>query len=218
MERSRVNVWTGKGIAAYTWDALCITPNICQAGAAGEGPAADAGHAVRDGDGGQAGATRESTAADAGHAVGDNSVLATCYQSVCLCFNNCITVVAWIILSVSCFYFNGGQAAALIEGIVSDAGHAVWDGDGGQARAVREGRAADAGHAVWDGDGGQACAVREGRVADAGHAVWDGDGGQAAATIEGIVFDAGHAVPDSDRGQAAAIRVFANAFISAICT
>ena len=30
----------------------------------------------------------------------------------------------------------GGQAAAILEGSVADAGHAVWDADGGQAAAT----------------------------------------------------------------------------------
>ena len=41
-----------------------------------------------------------------------------------------------------------GQANAFIEGIVADAGHALWDGDGGQAAAIIEGTAADAGHVI----------------------------------------------------------------------
>ena len=49
---------------------------------------------------------------------------------------------------------DGCQAAATIEGIIADAGHAFGDGDGGQAAATRESRTADAGHAAGDGDGG----------------------------------------------------------------
>ena len=86
------------------------------------------------------------------------------------------------------------QRITPIEGMASDAGHAVRDGDGGQAAAFIEDTAADAGHTVWNDDGGQAAAISEGIVADAGHAVWDGDGGQAAAVFEGIIADACHAV------------------------
>lgn len=44
-------------------------------------------------------------------------------------------------------YYNFCQAAAFIEGIVADAGHAASDGDGGQAAATTEGFVADVGHA-----------------------------------------------------------------------
>ena len=89
------------------------------------------------------------------------------------------------------------QAAAITEGIVADAGHAVGDVDGCQAAAVFEGIVADAGHALRDGDGCQAAAAIEGTAADAGHALRDGDGCQAAAAMEGTAADAGHAVGDN---------------------
>ena len=57
------------------------------------------------------------------------------------------------------------------EGIITDACHALGDGDGGQAAAKHESSSTDVPHAVWDGDGGQTAAVREGSIADACHAV-----------------------------------------------
>ena len=135
----------------------------------------------------------------------------------------------------------------------ANAGHAVWDGDGGQAAAIIEGIDTDTGNAVGDGDGCQAAATPEGTFADAGHAVRDNkvfyflavhiqmmsnvkrigitifrtfksnlapccyicnmDGGHTGATIEGTFADAGYAVRDSDRGQAAAFTegIFADA-------
>ena len=65
------------------------------------------------------------------------------------------------------------QIATTLEGLFTNAGYAVGDGDGGQAAATIKGHFADARHAVGDGDGGQAAATREGRVTDAGHASRD---------------------------------------------
>ena len=74
---------------------------------------------------------------------------------------------------------HGGQAGATFEGIVADAGYALWDGDGGQAGVVANAIAG---------------ATLEGTGTDAGHALRDGDGGQAGATLEGTGTNAGHAV------------------------
>ena len=101
----------------------------------------------------------------------------------------------------------------ILEGLKTDAGHAVGDGDGGQVAASIEGTIADTGHAVWDGDGGQTAAPIEGIVADAGHTVRDCDGGQAAAITEGIVADAGHAVDSAFIGNGAGDSHFARVAI-----
>ena len=54
---------------------------------------------------------------------------------------------------VTIWYANGGQTAAIIEGIPADAGHAIRDGDGGQAAAIRESTTVDTGHTIGDSDG-----------------------------------------------------------------
>ena len=70
-----------------------------------------------------------------------------------------------------------------LESPITDARHAVGDGDGGQTTTAFESPATDARHAVGDGDGCQAAAASESRTADARHAVGDGDGCQAAAIV-----------------------------------
>ena len=90
-----------------------------------------------------------------------------------------------------------GQAGAVSERTVSDAGDAVGDRDAGQAGAARERTGPDAGDAVGDRDAGQAGAVSERTVPDAGDAVGDRDAGQAGAARERIVPDAGDAVAGS---------------------
>ncbi len=44
---------------------------------------------------------------------------------------------------------HGSQVIATRESTGTDAGHAVWDGDGGQAGAISEGIVPDAGHFFW---------------------------------------------------------------------
>ena len=73
MERSRRNGGVIKRIRICAGDIFCIAIDICQAEAFLEGPAADAGHALRDGDGCQACATTESFLTNAGHALRDGN-------------------------------------------------------------------------------------------------------------------------------------------------
>ena len=54
---------------------------------------------------------------------------------------------------------------------MSDACHALWNGDGSQAGAAIESRVSDACHALWHGDGSQAGAIFESPVSYARHAV-----------------------------------------------
>ena len=129
---------------------------------------------------------------------------------------------------------DGGQAAAIVESLFSDASHFIsknylfdrtksdppttafrkpptahmltMNSNRFQAAATIESTLADDGDAVRNSDGSQAAAMRESRTADAGDAIGDGDGAQAAATIESRVADDGDAVRNSDGSQAAAMR------------
>ena len=81
-----------------------------------------------------------------------------------------------------------------MERIISNARHAVGDGDGGKARATRERIPSNARHAVGDGDGGKAKAILERLTSNARHAVGDYYGGKARASIERFLSNACHAV------------------------
>ena len=66
-----------------------------------------------------------------------------------------MTCVIWIVLINS----DARQAAAIVERILTDAGHAVRYRDARQAAAIRERRITDAGHAVGYRDARQAAAT-----------------------------------------------------------
>ena len=68
------------------------------------------------------------------------------------------------------------------ECIISNARHAIGDGDRGKAGAATERIISNARHTIGDGDGGKARAIRERMISNARHAVADGDGGKAKAT------------------------------------
>lgn len=86
------------------------------------------------------------------------------------------------------------------ESKITDACHAVGDGDGCQAAAIIESIIADARHAVGEGDGGQAAAARDSILADARHAVGDGNGGQATASL--MIVDPGFESRNADARHA----------------
>jgi hypothetical protein len=85
------------------------------------------------------------------------------------------------------------QALAELKRKVSDAGHAVGDGNAGQPKAIPERTISDACDAVGNRDAGQAAAARERLVPYVGDAVGDRDAGQAAAARERTVPDASRA-------------------------
>ena len=81
--------------------------------------------------------------------------------------------------------------------------------DPGQAGAVCERKVSDAGNAVANRDVGQAGAILERIVSDAGNAVANRDVGQAEASSERIVPDVRNAVGNGDVNQGAPIGMIA---------
>ena len=77
-------------------------------------------HGIGDVDGGQASAIIESIVPYGSHGIGDYSVIASCNQCIGICLYDGITVIPGIILCISTLNFNGCQAAAAFESIVSD--------------------------------------------------------------------------------------------------
>ena len=106
------------------------------------------------------------------------------------------------------FHGDHQSGRTVFERILSDAGHAVGNGNGCQPGAAVERAKPDAGDAVRDDNGGEAGAAVERAVSDAGDAVGDGNGSKAGAIDERVFPDTGDAVGDGDGGEAAAISFF----------
>ena len=121
MERGRAKARILKGIGTCVWKFFCIAIDIVQVGfewlVVSEGPVADAGHAVGDGDGGQEPTVLESGEADACHAFWDvdGGQIVAAIESHLADIGHAIRDG------------NGGQSVPIIEGKVADAGHAVGD-------------------------------------------------------------------------------------------
>ena len=77
-------------------------------------------HGIGDVDGGQTAAIKECRVPYGSHGIGDYSVIASCNQCIGICLYDGITVIPGIILCISTLNFNGCQAAAAFESIVSD--------------------------------------------------------------------------------------------------
>ena len=92
----------------------------------------------------------------------------------------------------------------IIECPITNACHAVGNGDGGEAGATLEYFPTNGCHAVGNVDGGEAGAIIECTITNVCHAVGNGDGGQAGAIIESIITNACHAVGNGDGGEAGA--------------
>ncbi len=99
-----------------------------------------------------------------------------------------------------------GQAGAVEEGLIPDAGDAVRDRDARQAGAAPEGPFPDAGDAVRDRDTRQAAAGLEGVIPDAGEQTVfpESDAREAGAVYEGGSLYAGDAIRGRDARQATA--------------
>ena len=106
------------------------------------------------------------------------------------------------------------QAAAVIEGVVSEGGHALRDGHGGQFAAIDEGVVADTGERPPEGHGGEIAAVTEGPIPQAAQPVQGHAAREAAAVEESVVRDALHASGEAQARQAPAAgeRVRSDAF------
>jgi hypothetical protein len=96
-----------------------------------------------------------------------------------------------------------GQVNAGIEGIATDAAHAVQNRDAGQPSAVKECGLPNAGDTHWDRDAGQVVTVIECTVPNAAHAVGNRDVGQTTAVIESAVPNAGDAAGNRNPLQVA---------------
>ena len=105
---------TGESTAFYARHAVWNRDGG-QAGATIESLITYARHAVGNRDGGQAGATKESLITYARHVVGNNGIHASCNQFISFSPDDSITIIAGIVLSVTAFHFNGGQAATTRE-------------------------------------------------------------------------------------------------------
>ena len=101
-------------------------------------------------------------------------------------------------LCFSASIVNVGEPGATVERIISDARHAVGDGDAREPGATGERIISDACHAVGDGDACETGATVERQTFDARHAVGDGDARETGATVERQTSDARHAVGDGD--------------------
>lgn len=84
------------------------------------------------------------------------------------------------------FKINVRQAAAIIEGTITDARHAVMNCDARQPSAIIEGKRAYTRHAAANGYARQPGATIEGIIADARHAAANGYASQPSATTESI--------------------------------
>ena len=87
------------------------------------------------------------------------------------------------------------------EGIFSDFGDAIWDGDAAQSGAASERAITDDGDAVWNSDAAQTYTTQECSIVDFGDALRDGNAGQSAALGEGIAAYGGDAVRDGNARQ-----------------
>ena len=86
------------------------------------------------------------------------------------------------------------QCRASAEGIVTDAGHALRDGQVFERLAIAECAVVDDPYAGRQGDGGKRRAVPEGIDTNALHSLGDGHGRQRRAARKGFVADGRHAV------------------------
>ena len=102
-----------------------------------------------------------------------------------------------------CMAVHIGEAGAIKENPISNARHALGDGNGGEAGATIESPVSNDRHTLGEGDGGEVVATIESTVSNPRHALGDGDGGEAAAIIESIDSDARHAL--GDNGGSAAL-------------
>ena len=62
---------------------------------------------------------------------------------------------------------------------------------------IKERRISNARHAIGDGDGGKAIAAIERRISNARHTIGNGDGGKAGATRERIISNVSRAIGDN---------------------
>ena len=87
---------------------------------------------------------------------------------------------------------DGSDSTATIESIVSNARHALGDGDAGETTATIESIVSNARHALGYVDGGEATVVTESIVSNARHSLGDNGGratlnqGVAACLYDGI--------------------------------
>ncbi len=85
--------------------------------------------------------------------------------------------------------------------MISDARHAVSNGDGGKATTILESKTTNGGHTVWNGDRGKTIATIERTFSNTHHTVGDGNRGQAVATRERTSVNARHTVRNGDGGK-----------------
>ena len=98
-----------------------------------------------------------------------------------------------------------GQAGAVFECVIPDAGDAIWNRDTPQANAAMESITLYDGDTIWNRDARQAVASHEGTPCDAGDAIWNRNARQAAARPEGIPHDEVDAIRDRDACQTGAV-------------
>ena len=91
-----------------------------------------------------------------------------------------------------------GQAGAVSEGRILDAGDAITNGDARQVLAATEGPLPDVDDAIRNRNTRQSVTAIKGTTPDAGDTIGDRDAGQAATFIEGETPDAGNASANRD--------------------
>ena len=180
-----------------------------QRGAAIEGFATDARHALRDRDARKTAAAGKDIVTNARHTVRNHQIGHKFTIEI-----QTVGVVEWIRIKRSkCNVtprrhvrnMHVRKAAAVDKGIACDARHAIRDRDARKTAAAVKGPVSDARHAIRDGDARKTGAIFKGIACDARHAVRDGDVRKAAAVVKGIVPNARHAVRNCDAHEVSAV-------------
>ena len=87
------------------------------------------------------------------------------------------------------------------EGIITDRGNGIWDGNRGKTGAPIKGRIADRGYRIWDNNRRKARTVIECARTDGGNGAWNGNRGKAGAVLEGKTTDKCNGIGNGNRSQ-----------------
>ena len=104
--------------------------------------------------------------------------------------NDCIAILTRIKSAIIWINDDVGEATTVSEGLVSDAGHAIGDGDTGQTTTVSKSSMSNGGYAIWKVYALKATTIYKSIVVDSFHTIGDDNGSQVDTIPEGLVSDA----------------------------